>query len=68
MSLLSVISKTLEQVIAEQLILHLEEHSLISPSQFGFRKGRSASDLLLLLAKSRNRGLLAKLEQLGVTG
>ena len=82
----------MEWVIAEQLILHLEEHRLISPRQFGFRKGRSASDLLLL-AKSwhnaldssgsslvialdiagafdrvRHKGLLAKLEQLDVTG
>lgn len=92
-SLLSVVSKLLERVIAEQLTAHLEEHRLLSPRQFGFRKGRSASDLLLLLAKTWHdaldtgrpslvialdiagafdrvwhRGLLAKLEQLGVTG
>ena len=92
-SLLSVVSKTLERVIAEQLTLHLDNHHLISPRQFGFRKGRSASDLLLLLSKTWHealdsgrpslvialdiagafdrvwhRGLLAKLEQLGVTG
>ena len=92
-SLLSVVSKTLERVIADQLTLHLEKHRLISPRQFGFRKGCLASDLLLLLAKSRHnaldsgrpslvialdiagafdrvwhRRLLAKLEQLGVTG
>ena len=92
-SLLSVVSKLLERVIAEQLTQHLEDHHLLSPRQFGFRKRRSASDLLLLLTKawqdsldsSRpslvialdiagafdavwHNGLLAKLEQLGITG
>ena len=51
-SLLSVMSKILERVIAEHLTRHLEEHHLLSPQQYGFRKGRSASDLLLLLAKT----------------
>ena len=92
-SLLSVVSKLLERVVAEQLTAHLEEHHLLSPRQYGFRKGRSAQDLLLLLAKTWHdaldsgrpslvialdiagafdrvwhRGLLAKLEQLGITG
>ena len=92
-SLLSVISKILERIIAEQMTKHLEEHHLLSPRQHGFRKGRSASDLLLLLSKAWHdaldsgrptlvialdiagafdrvwhKGLLAKLEQLGVTG
>ena len=92
-SLLSVVSKVLERIIAEQLTGHLEEHHLLSPHQFGFRRGRSASDLLLLLAKKWHtaldfghpslvialdiagafdrvwhRGLLAKLEQYGISG
>ena len=92
-SLLSVVSKILERIIAEQLTHHLDEHHLLSPRQHGFRKGRSASDLLLLLTKTWHdaldtgrpslvvaldiagafdcvwhRGLLAKLEQLGITG
>ena len=92
-SLLSVVSKILERVIAEQMTHHLEEHHLMSTRQYGFRKGRSASDLLLLLTKawqdsldsSRpslvvaldiagsfdtvwHKGLLAKLEQLGISG
>ena len=71
----------------------LDENHLESPGQFGFRKGRSTSDLLLLLSKSWHnaldagrpslvialdiagafdtvwhRGLIAKLEQLGITG
>ena len=92
-SLLSAVSKILERVIAEQLTQHLEENHLVSPRQHGFRKGRSASDLLLLLAESWHdaldsgrpslvialdiagafdrvwhKGLLAKIEQLGITG
>ena len=51
-SLLSVVSKTFERIICEQLTQYLEENHLQSPSQFGFRKGRSTSDLLLLLSKA----------------
>ena len=51
-SLLSAINKIFESVIAEQLIAFLEEHHLLSPKQFGFMKGKSTADLLLLLSKS----------------
>ena len=51
-SLFFVVDKTLERVIAEQLTFHLQKYRLISLPQFGFRKGRSALDLLLLLAKT----------------
>ena len=37
-----------ERIIAEQLTNYLEDHHLQSPRQFGFRRGRSTSDLLLL--------------------
>ena len=92
-SLLSTVSKILERIIAEQLSRHLEEQHLISPRQHGFRKGHSASDLLLLLSQAWHnaldagrpslvialdiagafdrvwhKGLLAKLEQFGITG
>ena len=92
-SLLSTLSKILERIIAEQLTCHLEEHHLLSPRQYGFRKGRSASDLLLLLSQTWqdaldsgrpslvvaldiagafdrvwHKGLLAKIEQLGIAG
>ena len=56
-SLLSVLSKTLERVIAEQLTRHLDSHYLFSDRQYGFRRGRSASDLLLLLAKKWHEAL-----------
>ncbi|KAK4317989.1 hypothetical protein Pmani_010946 [Petrolisthes manimaculis] len=48
-SLLSVISKVLEGIITQRLTTHLEEQYLLSERQFGFRKGRSAADLNLLL-------------------
>ncbi|XP_045105469.1 uncharacterized protein LOC123500981 [Portunus trituberculatus] len=51
-SLLSVVSKIFERIIGEQINKYLEENHLLSPKQFGFRKGRSTSDLLLLLSKS----------------
>ena len=49
-SLLSVLGKVLEAVIAARLTNHLESQHLISDRQFGFRKGRSAADLNLLLS------------------
>ena len=87
------VSKIFERVIGEQVPSFLNDHHLHSPRQFGFRKGRSTSDLLLLLSKSWHdaldagrpslvialniagafntvwyRWILAKLEQLGITG
>ena len=56
-SLLSVASKILERIIAEQLTHHLEEYHLISQRQYGFRQGRSASDLLLLLTEAWHAAL-----------
>ena len=92
-SLLSVVSKIFERIIGEQLTAYLEENHLQSPRQFGFKKGHSTSDLLLLLSKNWHdaldagrpslvialdiagafdcvwhQGLLAKLQQLGITG
>ena len=51
-SLLSIISKMFEKIIAEDLLQHLEDHNLLSNKQFGFRSSRSTTDLLLLLAKN----------------
>lgn len=43
-SVLSVLSKVLEKVINRQLIKFLEKNTLISTSQFGFRRDRSTED------------------------
>ena len=48
-SLLSVVSKVLEKIIATRLTHHLLANHLLSSRQFGFKKGYSAADLHLLL-------------------
>lgn len=48
-SLTSVPGKCLERVIVQQLNEYLENHSILSDHQFGFRTGRSTMDQLLLV-------------------
>lgn len=48
-SLLSVVGKVLECILARCLTSHLDSQHLLSARQFGFRKVRSAADLTLLL-------------------
>ena len=48
-SLLSVVSKVLEK-LAHRIADHLEECSLFSDSQFGFRFSQSAVDLLTVVS------------------
>ena len=92
-SLLSVVGKLLEAIIASKVTSFMETHHLLSPKQFGFRRGRSAADLLLLQSAAWNtaldggsdvyvialdiagafdrvwhRGIVAKLQSLGVCG
>ncbi|CAF4937092.1 unnamed protein product [Pieris macdunnoughi] len=45
----SLFSKIMETIINCQLLWYLEGHQLISDSQYGFRRGRSAGDLLVYL-------------------
>lgn len=47
-SLTSVPGKCMERIICSQLSSYLEEHSLLSSEQFGFRVGRSTQEQLLL--------------------
>ena len=56
-SLLSILGKGLESLLHEELSAYLNTHRLISTKQFGFRSGRSSSDLLLLQSASWNRSL-----------
>ena len=48
-SLTSVCCKSLERIIASALMDFLEENSLLSLDQFGFRRGRTVEDQLLLV-------------------
>ena len=48
-SLTSVCCKSLEKIVASCLMNFLEEHSLLSRDQFGFRSGRAVEDQLLLV-------------------
>ena len=46
-SLTSICCKMLEHIIVSNLVSHLEENSLLSSKQFGFRKGSSCEMLLV---------------------
>ena len=55
-SLTSACCKSLERIIVSQLTEYLEANGLLSGNQFGFRKGRSVEDqLLLTYAEVANR-------------
>lgn len=56
-SLLPVIAKVFEEIIVQELCEHLDDNRLLSPRQFGFVKGKSASDLLLLLSHKWSQNL-----------
>ena len=56
-SLLSVVSKVFEKIICTKITKFLDKHHLLSIKQFGFRKERSASDLLLKMTTLWNRSL-----------
>jgi len=48
-SLTSVCCKSLERILSDELVSFLEGNSLLAEEQFGFRKGRSVEDQLLLI-------------------
>ena len=56
-SLLSTVGKILEALITTSITTFLDSQYLLSPKQFGFRKGKSAADLLLLQSSSWNHSL-----------
>jgi len=47
-SLTSSCCKTMERIITTQLMDYLEANGILSPEQYGFRRGRSTEDQLLL--------------------
>ena len=56
-SLLPVLSKVLESILVTRITHYLDRHHFICTRQFGFRQGRSAADLHLLLASSLSAAL-----------
>ena len=56
-SLLSGLGKIFEKVLVSSMGTFLEDNHLLSLKQFGFRKNRSASDLLLNMTANWNKSL-----------
>ena len=51
-SVLPSISKILEKLLNSRLIKYLSKHNILSPSQFGFRQGKSTEDAILSLTST----------------
>ena len=56
-SLLSVVGKLYEKIIVQRMSAFFDDNQLISSKQYGFRKQRSTSDLLLQLTSEWNATL-----------
>ena len=56
-SLLPILGKVFEEILVQSIQEHLNKNKLISGRQFGFLKGKSASDLLLLMSSQWNKEL-----------
>ena len=46
-TLTSIFSKVLEKIVCNQITSYLDQNGTLHESQYGFRKGRSCSDLLV---------------------
>jgi hypothetical protein len=57
----------MESIINCQLLRYLEDHQLLSDRQYGFRKGRSAGDLLVYLTHRWAQAIESKGEALAVS-
>lgn len=51
-SILPSLSKILEKIINNRLVLFLENNNLLSPNQFGFRRNKSTEDAVMNLTNS----------------
>ena len=56
-SILPVASKIMERVVRDQIMEHLQEFSLLSDRQSGFRRGYSTQDVLLYVTEKWRRAL-----------
>lgn len=63
----SLLSKVMEHIINKQLLGYLEDCRLISDRQYGFRKGRSAGDLLVYLTHRWAQAIEGRGEALAVS-
>ena len=50
-SVLNILSKVIERIVYNQLTTYLEDHELISQSQYGFRRNRSTQHAVTLLTE-----------------
>ena len=71
-SILPVLSKIFERALYNRLTNFLSQHAIISPSQFGFRKGKSTKDAIIYLTELNDTVnhliLIRKLEKYGIRG
>ena len=56
-SLTSVCSKVMEHILHSQIMNHLEQHSILTPAQYGFRSKRSCETQLLATIQDLTSGL-----------
>ena len=61
-SLTSVICKSLEHIIASQMMRHLEENNILIESQFGFRTRHSCESQLLVTVNDITKALDSRLQ------
>ena len=53
-------------MVNSHLVWRLEDHNLLSPVQFGFRKNRSTLDPLLRLSNQVQQGFVNQCQTIGV--
>lgn len=59
-TLLSCLGKLLERIVQKRLEYYLESRQVLSPSQHGFRPGRSTEDILIRLSNKIDKALINK--------
>ena len=62
---LPVLGKLFERVLLKPLNSHIAEKGLISPKQYGFQKGKSATDLLVHLTEQAKNSIFPKIWKQG---
>lgn len=65
-SMLTTLSKIFEKVLNKRLVSYLETQKLLSPNQYGFRKGKSTEDAAFDLTETITRSLDQRLKCVGI--